>query len=449
MILAAFVVAHLARFSGTASPDTLVVGYTPVQYWLVSAVCAALWWLLLGTSRSRDPRILGRGYLEYKRVLFSCICAAGFMAIGSYSLHTDVARGYLAIVVPLGSLALLVGRAAMRRALVAQRSRGRCLASALIVGDAAAAALVQSQIRDDAHCGLRVVGVFSTDEGRPLSADDGTLDQIAREAIGADASVVLLVGELANDSRGTQRLMWDLEQAGIEMIISSPLVGVDHARIQPRLVGRFPFQHVALPDHHGVASRLKRGFDIVAASIALVLATPVLVAVAVAVRSSGPGPVLFRQQRVGKGGRVFSILKFRTMCDGAEHLRSSLTGNDAEGPLFKLRDDPRVTPVGRILRRYSLDELPQLLNVIRGEMSLVGPRPALPSEVLEYEPHEARRLMVSPGVTGLWQVSGRSDLGWTEGVRLDLHYVENWSLILDLIVLARTVTVVIRPKGAY
>ena len=201
-------------------------------------------------------------------------------------------------------------------------------------------------------------------------------------------------------------------------------------------------------DSARVGRAVKRSFDVVASLVALVLLAPVLAVIAVLIARDSAGGVLYRQQRVGRDGEPFSILKFRSMSADADARRADLTADDGKG-LFKLVDDPRITGIGRVLRRYSLDELPQLVNVLRGEMSLVGPRPALPSEVAGYDELERRRLAVTPGLSGLWQVSGRSDLSWVDGIRLDLHYIERWTLALDLQILWRTGRAVVGSSGAY
>jgi exopolysaccharide biosynthesis polyprenyl glycosylphosphotransferase len=195
---------------------------------------------------------------------------------------------------------------------------------------------------------------------------------------------------------------------------------------------------------------VKGGVDRAAAALALLSLMPVLLLIALAVRLDSPGPVLYRQERIGVNGRGFTILKFRSMSVDADCLLAELLyRNEGGGLLFKMRRDPRVTRVGRWLRRFSLDELPQLFNVLGGSMSLVGPRPPLPAEVERYDSSVSRRLLVKPGLTGLWQISGRSDLSWEEAVRLDLRYVENWSLALDALILVKTVRAVVSSSGAY
>jgi exopolysaccharide biosynthesis polyprenyl glycosylphosphotransferase len=204
------------------------------------------------------------------------------------------------------------------------------------------------------------------------------------------------------------------------------------------------------PELAGVKRAVKSVFDKTCAAVALLVLAPLFAVIAMSIRLADHGPVFFRQTRIGKDGRGFTLYKFRTMVPDAEQRKSQLAArNEADGVLFKIRRDPRVTRQGAWLRRWSLDELPQLINVLIGDMSLVGPRPALPEEVACYGGHMRRRLVVKPGLTGLWQVSGRSDLSREEAERLDLHYVENWSLALDLQVLWKTGSAVIRGAGAY
>jgi exopolysaccharide biosynthesis polyprenyl glycosylphosphotransferase len=247
-----------------------------------------------------------------------------------------------------------------------------------------------------------------------------------------------------------RRLAWSLEGTGVDLVVAPTLTDVAGPRVHVRPVAGLPLLHVEAPEFTGGRQLLKGLVDRCAALAFLVLLTPLLAAIALAVRLDTPGPALFRQTRVGRHGRPFLLYKFRSMVGGAEHMRAALAqNNEQDGVLFKIRRDPRVTPVGRIIRRYSLDELPQLLNVLKGDMALVGPRPPLPAEVEQYGTDVHRRLLVKPGITGLWQVSGRSDLPWQDGVRLDLYYVENWSLTLDLMILWKTLFTVLRPQGAY
>jgi exopolysaccharide biosynthesis polyprenyl glycosylphosphotransferase len=258
-----------------------------------------------------------------------------------------------------------------------------------------------------------------------------------------------VIASTAVDLTTSNRLVRALTDAGVHVELSSTLHDVAATRLTVRALGRFPVIYVEPAIRDGWRAHAKRSFDVVVSAVALVMASPVLLVAALAVKLDSPGPVLFRQHRVGRDGRIFEVLKLRTMhVDAEERLAELLHLNEADGPLFKLRHDPRVTRVGRVLRTTSVDELPQLVNVLRGDMSLVGPRPALPREVAAWAPELHQRLRVLPGITGAWQVSGRSDASFDEYARLDLSYVDNWSLLTDLSILVRTVPAVLRSKGA-
>jgi exopolysaccharide biosynthesis polyprenyl glycosylphosphotransferase len=247
-----------------------------------------------------------------------------------------------------------------------------------------------------------------------------------------------------------RNISWSLEASGIDVAVAPALTAIAGPRIHTRPVAGLPVLHVEVPRYEGWKRVLKAVFDWSAAAIAVTLLSPVLLVLALLVAADSRGPIFFHQERVGLNGRVFRMHKFRSMGVDAEERRKELEdSNEAAGPLFKMKDDPRVTRVGRWMRRYSMDELPQLFNVLAGEMSMVGPRPPLVEEAAKYEPTVRRRLLVKPGITGPWQISGRSDLSWDEGVRLDLYYVENWSLANDLILLVRTVGAVVLNRGAY
>jgi exopolysaccharide biosynthesis polyprenyl glycosylphosphotransferase len=259
----------------------------------------------------------------------------------------------------------------------------------------------------------------------------------------SEADTVVVTGQGALSRHALRRLAWQLEGTAVRLYVASAVTEVATPRITLQALGGMTLLHVEAPRLGGARLLLKSTLDRLFALVALVLLGPVLLALGALIRLGSPGPALYRQRRVGLAGRPFACLKLRTMRQGADRevadLREQSQTNEV---LFKIRADPRVTAAGRVLRRYSLDELPQLLNVLGGSMSIVGPRPPLPSDV-------RRRLFVKPGMTGLWQVSGRSDLSWAESVRLDLYYVENWSPSLDLSLVARTVAAVVRGRGAY
>jgi exopolysaccharide biosynthesis polyprenyl glycosylphosphotransferase len=275
---------------------------------------------------------------------------------------------------------------------------------------------------------------------------DGAAAAVRR--FGADVVAVLSCPEM--DGTRLRELAWELEKTGTDLCVAPALLDVAGPRTTIRPVAGLPLLHMDHPEFTGIRRVIKAMFDRTAAATALLFLSPLFIAIIAIIRLSDRGPGLFRQVRVGQDGRAFTVYKFRTMVVDAEERKSLLAGlNDSDGVLFKMRRDPRVTAVGAWLRRYSLDELPQLLNVLIGDMSLVGPRPALPQEAALYGDHVRRRLVVKPGITGLWQVNGRSDLSWDESVRLDLRYVENWSFILDLQILWKTTSAVLRGSGAY
>jgi exopolysaccharide biosynthesis polyprenyl glycosylphosphotransferase len=248
-----------------------------------------------------------------------------------------------------------------------------------------------------------------------------------------------------------RELSWELEKLNIDLLVAPGVIDVAGPRLHMRPVAGLPLIHVEKPQYHGAKRFQKRAYDVTFSSLVLTLGSPLLLAIALAVKLSSKGPVFYRQERIGIDGKPFEMIKFRTMVDGADQMLDEVINlNDfLGGVLFKVRNDPRVTPVGRLIRKYSLDELPQFLNVLRGDMSVVGPRPPLASETEAYDANVRRRLLVRPGITGLWQVSGRSDLSWDDSVRLDLYYVENWSMMADLLISVKTAKAVFRHSGAY
>ncbi|RDH98583.1 Undecaprenyl-phosphate galactose phosphotransferase WbaP/exopolysaccharide biosynthesis polyprenyl glycosylphosphotransferase [Curtobacterium sp. AG1037] len=453
LLTVAFTTAHLLRFPWEVPPVHTAPGWTE---FLVAPCIVVLWMTMLSVFRTRHPRIVGVGGDEYRRLLTASLLTGAAVAIVAYAVRLDLARGYVAIAFPLGLVLLALGRKAVRTVLAGQRARGRRLQDVLLVGDLDDVRYVGRRIVVTPAAGYRVGGVV-TDCPAPDGLVDldgvrlpvlGGLDRVLDLAASTGVAAVVVAGAVRGGHERLRRLGWELEERGVELVVSSPLADIAAGRVHERPVDGLPLMHVELPDYRRRAG--KRVLDVVAATLGLVLLAPVFAVVAAAIRLDDGGPVLFRQARVGRGGQEFPILKFRTMCVDAESRVADLAQyNQGAGPLFKMQADPRVTRVGAFLRRTSLDELPQLWNVLTGTMSLVGPRPALPREVAVYRDFADRRLLVTPGITGLWQVSGRSDLDWAEGVRLDLHYVENWSFLHDVVILARTIPSVLRSRGAY
>ncbi|MGH3716178.1 MAG: sugar transferase [Micromonosporaceae bacterium] len=432
-------------------------GVTPYTRWyvLLSVILPVAWVTCLALNRGYETRYLFVGTDEYQRVFRAGLALLAAVAIVSYGFEIRLARGYVLLAVPATVLCCVVARYAQRRALHVARARGGYLRRVVVVGHERAVAHLTVQLRRERFHGLQVVAAClplpGTERIRGVELPVyGSFEEVAAAVAraGADTVIVLSCPEL--DGLELRRLAWQLERDDIDLILANALIDVAGERTTIRPVDGLPMLHVEHPRLTGAARVAKEIFDRVGAAVLLLLLAPLLAVIAVRIWRGSPGPVLFRQVRVGRDGGEFTMLKFRTMYADAEaRLAALLDRNELDGVLFKMRDDPRVTPTGRWLRRWSLDELPQLLNVLRGDMSLVGPRPPLPREVAVYPDDMRRRFVVKPGLTGLWQVSGRSDLSWEDSVRLDLRYVENWSLSLDLVILLRTLTAVSRASGAY
>lgn len=423
----------------------------------VAVMTAAAWLVMLWLGRTRSASIMGSGATEYKRVAHTTGFAFGLIAMIFVVFQLPGIRLQLAAALPAGMLALLASRWAWRKWLLRQRCFGHYTSRVLVTGSRDDIEYVLRNLERGGSLGYSVVGVAPSDQrSEPIIGEDhayqvvGTMNAAATLAHTLEADAIIVASRPEDDPEFIKRLSWELEGTAAELIISSRLADVAGPRISLHPVDGLPLIHVAIPEFEGGKHSLKRAMDVTVSALALIgiaLITPFL---ALAIKLDSPGPVFFKQTRICRDGREFSILKFRTMYVDAEARLAELRSqNEGSGLLFKMKNDPRITRVGAILRRYSLDELPQFWNVLRGEMSVVGPRPPLPSEVCEYHGKVYRRLFTKPGITGLWQISGRSDLSWEESVRLDLSYVENWSMTGDLIIMWRTAKVMIAPKGAY
>ena len=416
------------------------------------------WVAAVGFSRAYEGRFVGVGSAEFERVFRAFLHLTVATVFISYLTRAPVARGYIVAALPLALALDLTGRYAARKWLHRRRLRGQYLTSVLAVGGVESVAQFTTLLRHDQHAGMRVVGACIPSDGpadslRALEAlgvrVHGDVDSIVEAARNSGAhSVAVISGEITAEK--LRWISWQLEGTDTDLIVSPGLTEVGGRRLHIQPVAGLPMLHVDEPEFSGFRRMVKGAFDRIVAGLALLLLSPLLLSIGLVVRLSSRGPALFTQTRVGRNGRTFRMVKFRSMCVDAEDQLVALTEhNESAGLMFKIRDDPRVTPVGRVLRRLSLDELPQLINVLMGSMSLVGPRPPLPAEVSQYQDDVRRRLLVKPGLTGLWQISGRSDLSWEESVRLDLRYVENWSLALDMVVLWKTARAVFRAEGAY
>ncbi|WP_255470664.1 sugar transferase [Pseudarthrobacter sp. B4EP4b] len=429
-------------------------------YALTSMALAPAWWLMLGAWSSRESRILGSGADEYKRVAAASLWLFGFIAIVSYVLRIDTARGYVGVALPVGLVGLLISRWLLRQHLTLERNRGHSMSSLLLLGGPSAVAHLASSLESSKHAGYAPVAAYTPSHGQeysqhhvaglPVLGHKPDAQSIIQAIDDCRADAVAVSAGVQLHPQTLRHLGWELAARNISLIMAPALTDIAGPRIHTQQVAGLPLIHVTTPTLEGGQRVAKRLFDAAFASLLIIISSPLMLVVAFLIKIDSSGPVLFRQERIGIEGAPFKMLKFRSMVVDAEAKLSQLAAlNEGNEVLFKMKQDPRVTRIGRLLRKYSLDELPQLFNVLAGSMSLVGPRPPLPSEVQSYEYDVRRRLLVKPGLTGLWQVSGRSNLSWQDSVRLDLYYVENWSLAGDLIILLRTVRAVFGGAGAY
>lgn len=421
----------------------------------------------LAVSRAWQLSILGYGAEEFRRLgrgLFTAAVVLGFLglAFGKNTVGAEAFRPWVFGTIPAVAVLAFPLRYLVRRGLHHSRNAGRCLLPVIAAGRPDTVADLIARTRSAPHIGWRIDAVCTATGTGGFFGGDGPADSVAEVPVVGDFTqlasrirdggyrFVAVTPDPYWTPNRLQRLAWELEGTAAEMVVAPVLMEVAGPRLHVSGVFGVPLVRVSAPAFTGATRVVKGVVDKVGSALLLLALSPLLLAVAAAIKLSDSGPVIYRQERVGKDGAPFTMFKFRTMVVGADRLRTQLAiSNEGAGPLFKLRADPRVTRVGRLLRRYSLDELPQLLNVLLGSMSLVGPRPPLREETEQYEDHVRRRLLVKPGVTGLWQVSGRSDLSWEESVRLDLRYVEDWSLALDVTILWKTLHAVLRRDGAY
>ena len=412
----------------------------------------ALLLLVFGLSlcRAWEPRALGTGTAEFRRVTKAFAGAA--IGVGMAGLAFDVVsvKPWVFGIIPAAWAFCLVTRYGLRKFLHRERGRGRCQLDVLAVGSAEHITDLVRRTRRDPFFGWTIAaactstGTEGVIEGVPVVGD---LDDVARAVHDGGYHVVAVSPAPGWGSGRLQQLAWDLETTPVELAVDPGLMEIAGPRLHITPGDGLPLLRLTEPRFSGTGWLAKSAVDRICAAVLLLVFSPVFAALALAVRLDG-GPAFYSQERVGMYGRRFRMIKFRSMCVNADRMLDDLT-SDYDGVLFKMRNDPRVTKTGAFLRRYSLDELPQLYNVLTGSMSLVGPRPPLPREVEQYGPAAQRRLLVRPGITGLWQVSGRSDLSWEETVRLDLRYVENWSPALDALILWKTVGAVTASRGAY
>lgn len=457
VVVWAAVGAHVIRFG--IDGDQRLAGAHTIPYNLMTVLLPIVWWLMLGMWDSRATRILGTGFEEYKRVLASSLWLFGAIAIFSYAFRVDLARGYVGIAFPFGVVGLIIGRWVLRQHLSLDRSGGGSVSRLLLVGSTTAVGHLVEALQRHPLAGYHPVGTYlpgvhesdiQSSPPIPVLGTDPSVSGIMAAVVACHADTVALSGGNSLHPGLMRQLGWALADQNIALIIAPTLTDIAGPRIHTQPIAGLPLIHVTTPKLEGGKRVAKRTFDIICAGILVVLFSPVLVVLALLTKLSGPGPIFYLQERIGVRGSTFKMIKFRSMVQNADLQLAELLAaqGSADKPLFKVENDPRITRVGSVMRKYSLDELPQLVNVLRGNMSLVGPRPQRDGEVALYDDAAKRRLYVQPGMSGLWQVSGRSNLSWEESIRLDLYYVENWSLTADIVILFRTAKAVVASTGA-
>jgi len=446
----AALVGYLVRFG---SPQ---VAPARESVWAI-LLLPVVWVVVMLVARSYEERFLWVGPEEFRRVFFAAGMLLATVGTVSWAFRLELARGFVIVALPLATLLTLAQRYVQRQWLHRSRNDGKFLQTTLLVGHRGAVAALDEQIDREAYHGYRVLGVCLPADQQKPTADAfnglpvlGDLDDVAEVVARYEVDTVAVLPCPELDGPALRRLGWALEKTQAELLLAPAVTEIVGTRVQIRPVSGLPLLHMERPELKGVRRLTKNLFDRTAAALGLIFLLPALLTVALAIKMTSPGSIFFKQERVGRDGRTFGMFKFRSMVVGADRMVDELAADsDGNGVLFKKRDDPRVTGIGRFIRRYSIDEIPQLINVLRGDMSLVGPRPPLQTEVDRYGFDMHRRFLVKPGLTGLWQVSGRSDLSWDDSVRIDVRYVENWSLTFDFMILWKTAGAVLRGSGAY
>jgi exopolysaccharide biosynthesis polyprenyl glycosylphosphotransferase len=435
---------------GTLVRAELVRPVGPVRVFNTLAILT--WLALFAGAGLYDSRRLVNAFDEFKTVLQAVALGTVGAVFLSFLLKVPTYRSWALTTCAVSTLAVLCTRSAYRWILLSMRRSGVLASRMLIVGAGREGRDLYRSITGASHLGFQIAGFL--DDNQPLGAIADGLPEVVgnssdiRAAVLAKQVDAVLVAGGSVATETAERVYRDLQGLDVDLHLSTGLLGIAANRVAVQRFGDAPVLGLRRVELTGFQQTLKRGFDLVVGGMLLIACSPLMLACAAAVRLSSPGPALFQQVRVGQDGQEFTLHKFRSMVIDAERRLGGLRQrNEADGLLFKLRDDPRVTRVGRFLRAWSLDELPQLLDVLRGDMSLVGPRPPLPSEVAAYDAWVRNRLRVKPGLTGLWQVSGRHELSFQDYVRHDLFYVENWSLSMDLFILLKTMPAVLGRSG--
>ncbi|MBV7281190.1 sugar transferase [Corynebacterium sp. TAE3-ERU30] len=453
----AVICADLVRF-GTRD-SYAQAGAQQIPYLLITPLIAIGWFITLRIIQAADERVIADGAETYTRVLHSTFIVFGLISITSVLTETDLSRGYLFVALSLGLTLLFLTRWFWRRRLWRSYIKGRCERRVIAVGSSTLSELLNTVV-SNRTTPWRIVGLCTTGAAEELQQLPGVTSStptvsswrdIKHLAERTGADTVAIAGAYTIGLQGMRELSWDLEELNVDILVAPGIIDVAGPRMMMRPVAGIPLIHVDKPRYRGASRLGKLLLDKIGAFLLILLFSPLLLICALGVKLTSRGPVFYVAERLGMNNEPFGMIKFRSMVVDADKMKDKLREqNESDGGvLFKMKDDPRITPFGKFLRRFSLDELPQLFNVLGGSMSLVGPRPPLREEVMQYDPFVARRMLVRPGMTGLWQVSGRSNLSWEQSVRLDLSYVENWSLLEDIHILWSTLRAVLSRDGAY
>ena len=411
---------------------------------LLAFLVLGSWLFFLWFNGSRDTNILGFGADEYKKLINATLLSFTAVAFVSYIFKLEISRLFVLSIFPFGLLVLFIVRRILRRRLLRARSQGRYLSRVLLLHSGASDP-VEQRLALAQHAGFNIVHKIVTAE--KVNFD---VKEIVSKALSNNCDSIMVGQSAVISATDLRKLGWALEQTNVDLIVAPAVTEIAGPRLKVSNVEGLPLLHLEQPAFSGASRVTKRILDLTISIVGLIFISPFLLIVAILIKSSDRGSVLYTQKRIGQNNKEFNVYKFRTMYEGSHELRAQVMAETNKDPrLAKDPQDPRITKPGLFLRRWSIDEIPQIINVLKGEMSLVGPRPPLAEEVNKYEKSETRRLLVKPGLTGLWQVSGRSELDWEDAVRLDLYYVENWSLTLDILIIIRTAAAVWRGEGAY
>ncbi|MSS44861.1 sugar transferase [Cutibacterium sp. WCA-380-WT-3A] len=458
ILVADFIITTLASFIAVQARTTITTfpKATDVQDNVIpwSGGIIAAWLVIMAACGAYRTEYLDAGMAQYRAVLEGSTITAALLGISAYLFMYPLSRGFYFLLFLFSIPALLLERFFMRRWLHHERYRGRFRRNVIIAGDCDHIDDLAKVLQREMWLGYDVIGVLTREKARrrigsvPVLGEPKDVKAVCQRT---QAEAVIFTEGSFSRAYQFNRLARALEGQDTELIVVPALSDISTQRIRISPTAGMPLVHIEKPQAERAAGWFKRSFDIVGSLILLIVTSPIILTAAIAIKHEDGGPVFYKQRRVGRKGKIFECYKLRSMVVNADEIKAKMLAdkNESDGVLFKIKDDPRITKCGKFHRRYSIDEIPQFYNVLRGDMSLVGPRPALENEVAAYESHVHRRLDVRPGVTGLWQVSGRSDLSWEDTVRLDLYYVDNWSILQDVNILAKTLRAVFSSSGAY